>query len=254
MKNHSVHPREHRVDGAKRRFLAGATALAGLSLAPGVILISAAEARAPGVPASDKVRWGLLIDTNKLDADACEACVDACKAENGWQGAGRPETDPQWVRTVTLRDKRTGVTRALPVMCQHCEFPPCVDVCPTGASFRRDDGIVLVDKHICIGCRYCMMACPYKARSFTFDAVEGQKPHAPRGKGTVEACTLCVHRIDEDGVPACVEAAKKRAPGAILFGDLNDPNSEVAKQVGAHVTTRIRADLGLEPGVLYRGL
>jgi tetrathionate reductase subunit B len=79
-------------------------------------------------------------------------------------------------------------------MCQHCEIPPCVDVCPTGASFKRADGIVLVDKHICIGCRYCMMACPYKARSFIHEDLQDQLPHAPRGKGTVESCTLCVHR------------------------------------------------------------
>ena len=76
------------------------------------------------------------------------------------------------------------------MMCQHCEQPPCVDVCPTGASFKRADGIVLVDKHICIGCRYCMMACPYKARSFVHEALDDQMPDAPRGKGTVESCTL----------------------------------------------------------------
>ena len=81
-------------------------------------------------------------------------------------------------------------------MCQHCEDPPCVDVCPTGASFKRADGIVLVDRHICIGCRYCMMACPYEARNFVHEDITGQKLYAPRGKGTAEACTMCVHRVD----------------------------------------------------------
>jgi molybdopterin-containing oxidoreductase family iron-sulfur binding subunit len=116
------------------------------------------------------------------------------------------------------------------------------------------DGIVLVDKHSCIGCRYCMMACPYKARSFVHEALEDQKPHAPRGKGTVEGCTLCVHRIDQDRQPACVEACADVGGGAMLFGDLNDPNSEISKRVARYATRQIRADLGLDPGVRYRNL
>ena len=118
-------------------------------------------------------------------------------------------------------------------MCQHCAKPPCVDVCPTGASFKRADGIVLVDKHICIGCRYCMMACPYKARSFVHEPIDDQKPNAPRGKGTVEGCTLCVDRIDAGRMPACVEACASEAGGAMMFGDLNDPESEISKAVAA---------------------
>ncbi len=140
------------------------------------------------------------------------------------------------------------------MMCQHCADPPCVDVCPTGASFKRADGIVLVDKHICIGCRYCMMACPYKARSFVHEPLEDQKPYAPRGKGTVESCTLCVHRVDEGRIPACVEACNDTGGGAMLFGDLNDPSSEISKRVAAYRTTRIRSDLGCEPGVYYRNI
>ena len=111
--------------------------------------------------------------------------------------------DPQGHAAQT---RQTARRRSLPVMCQHCAKPPCVDVCPTGASFKRADGIVLVDRHICIGCRYCMMACPYKARSFVHETLEDQKPHAPRGKGTVEGCTMCVQRVDAGGKPACVEA------------------------------------------------
>ena len=108
-----------------------------------------------------------------------------------------------------MKDMRTGHAQSLPVMCQHCADPPCVDVCPTGASFKRADGIVLVDRHTCIGCRYCMMACPYKARSFVHEAVTDQKPDVPRGKGCVEACTLCVHRIDRGESPP----ASRPAPG-----------------------------------------
>jgi molybdopterin-containing oxidoreductase family iron-sulfur binding subunit len=99
-----------------------------------------------------------------------------------------------------------------------------------------------------------MLACPYKARSFAYEDIEDQKPYSPRGKGTVQACTMCVHRIDEGGIPACVEAAAMVAPGAMLFGDLKDPNSEISKKVAELTVTRIRADLGVEPGVLYAGL
>jgi tetrathionate reductase subunit B len=132
-----------------------------------------------------------------------------------------------------------------------------VDVCPTGASFKRADGIVLVNKHTCIGCRYCMMACPYKARSFIHEALHDQLPVAPRGKGTVESCTLCVHRIDRDGadaVPACAEAVNRAGRKPILFGDLNDPRSEISKRLQRLGGTRLRADLGVDPGVRYQGL
>jgi molybdopterin-containing oxidoreductase family iron-sulfur binding subunit len=103
--------------------------------------------------ANPDTRWGLLIDAGKCPSD-CSACVTACSNEHGWEDHGEP-TDPQWIRKVTLKDRYTGR-----------ENTPCVDVCPTGASFKREDGIVLVDRHTCIGCRYCMMACPFKARSF----------------------------------------------------------------------------------------
>lgn len=247
--------RSETVDTGRRRVLAAATAAAGLTLAPGVLLMTApARAKAPGEAVSGKTRWGLLIDTNKLDKAACDALVAACNAENGLKAASREDATSQWIRRVDIEDPRTGAKKSLPVMCQHCEFPPCADVCPTGASFRRADGIVLVDKHICIGCRYCMLACPYKARSFGYEDVTDQKPYSPRGKGTVSACTLCVHRIDTGRPPACVEAAAKVAPGAVLFGDLKDPNSAIAKKVSQFTVTRIRADLGVEPGVLYAGL
>ncbi len=243
------------VDWQRRHLLAGAAAFTTLALAPGVTLMitGSADARPAGEAASAKVRWGILIDVSKCP-DGCTVCVDACKDENGWSAREGSRTDTQWIRKVTLKDKKTGATKTLPMMCQHCESPPCVDVCPTGASFRRADGIVLVDKHRCIGCRYCMMACPYAARSFVHEDVTGQKPHAPRGKGTVESCTMCVHRVDKDQTPACVVACNKAQNRSMIFGDLNDPNSDIAKTVGRHLVTRLRADLGLEPGILYKGL
>ena len=242
------------IDATKRKLLVSGAAVAGMAIASGVTLIAPASARNAGEPASNKVRWGLLIDSNKCDT-GCDECVIACKTENGWEGHDRPTTDPQWIRKVNLKDNKTGAVHSLPVMCQHCENPPCVDVCPTGASMQRADGIVLVNRHTCIGCRYCMLACPYKARSFVHEDVTGQKPHMPRGKGTVESCTLCAHRIDVGGTPACVEACSTKAgKEAIMFGDLNDPESDIAKELSKHVKTRLRADLGLEPGVYYSGI
>ena len=244
------------VDGDRRRILALA-ALGGLTLAPGVSLFAVAQARPAGEPASSKVRWGMLIDAGRC-ADGCDACVTACQTENGWQDRGRPATDAQWIRKLTVTDRRSGVSQSLPMMCQHCRYPPCVDVCPTGASFKRADGIVLVDKHTCIGCRYCMMACPYKARSFVHEDVDGQKPYAPRGKGTVESCTMCVHRVDEGRDPACVEACARlgggAAGGALAFGDLNDSDSAISRLVARYRTRQVRADLGLDPGIRYQGL
>ena len=245
-------------DPARRKFLSSMAAAAGVALAPGVMLYGVARpqsalARAMGEAASPDVRWGMLIDLSRCDS-GCEECVVACHTENGVTGNGRKATDAQWIRKVNLRDPKSGASKSLPVMCQHCAEPPCVDVCPTGASFKRADGIVLVDKHICIGCRFCMMACPYKARSLVHEAVEDQKPHAPRGKGTVESCTLCVHRVDAGGQPACVEACAKTGGGALLFGDLNDPDSEISRRVATYATQQIRADLGLDPGVRYQNL
>ncbi|MEO5336747.1 MAG: 4Fe-4S dicluster domain-containing protein [Magnetospirillum sp. WYHS-4] len=241
-------------DVARRRFLSGGAALGTLALAPGVTLFAfPAEAKPAHEATSGSVRWGLLVDITKCEPE-CNTCVKACKAENGWHGFDRPKTDVQWIRKVNVRDPKSGRKFSLPIMCQHCTAPTCVDVCPTGASFKRVDGVVLVDKHLCIGCRYCMMACPYKARSFVHEAIDDQKPHAPRGKGTVDACTLCVHRIDQGRIPACAEACLKDGHGAILFGDLNDPTSEIHKRVATIATTQIRADLGLDPGVRYHGI
>ena len=246
--------KDNQIDTYRRKFLGqGAAAVGMVTIAPGVLLHSVASAKPDNEAISSKTRWGMLIDTNKC-ADNCNACVTACNEENGITSHNRPETDAQWIRKVTLKDKRTQHVTNLPLMCQHCAHPPCVDVCPTGASFKRDDGIVLVDKHICIGCRYCMMACPYKARSFVHETITDQLPDMPRGKGTVESCTFCVHRVDKGETPACVVACNEAEHGAMIFGDLNDPNSEISKQAAARASTEIRADLRLDLGVRYHGL
>lgn len=242
------------IDNSRRNFIAaGVAGTAGLVLAPGVTLLDIANARPAGEAVSDAKRWGMLIDSTKC-ATGCTDCVSACGKENGVSSTGHPETDPQWIRKVELKEVKTGISHSLPMMCQHCAEPPCVDVCPTGASFKRADGIVLVDRHTCIGCRYCIMACPYKARSFVHEAHEDQNPDVPRGKGCVESCTLCVHRIDKDQQPACVEACTEGNHGAMLFGDLNDPASEISKRIATYATTQVRADLALNTGVRYQGI
>ena len=265
---------------SRRGFLGvAAVAMGGTLLAGNVRLIEVARAATPATPATPpgaalgaspgappgappraasaganpKVRWGLLIDTEKC-ATGCTDCVTACNTENGLATPERP-TDAQWIRKVEIKEIKTERAISLPVMCQHCADPPCVDVCPTGASFKRADGIVLVDRHSCIGCRYCVMACPYQARSFIHETLSNQKPDVPRGKGCVESCTLCVHRIDQGQQnTACAEACTQAGHGAIVFGDLNNPDSEISRRVRAAATTELRADLRLDLGVQYQGL
>jgi tetrathionate reductase subunit B len=235
---------------SRRRLLAAAAALGGVAIAPGITLVEVARGARPGEPVSSKVRWGLLIDANHC-RDGCQECVSACNRENGLEGGTRP-VDSQWIRKVELKQKAGGRSLGLPVMCQHCAEPPCVDVCPTGASFKRADGIVLVDRHTCIGCRYCMMACPYKARSFVHEPLTHQKPEVPRGKGCVESCTLCVHRIDRGQFStACAEACPTKA---IVFGDLNDAESEISRRLREIESRQLRADLRLNTGVRYSGV
>ena len=158
--------------------------------------------------------------------------------------------------------------------CMHCEEAPCVTVCPAKATYRREDGIVVQEFRRCIGCRYCIVACPYGARNFNFkDQVEeeyhrpdppparesrGPWPFPHRIRGVVEKCTFCFHRIDKglregqkigvDVVPACVEACPTKAR---TFGDLDDPNSEVSRLLATRTSIRLREDMGTHPKVFY---
>ncbi len=237
---------------ARRDFLKTGALVVGATLAPGVLFYGVAHSRAPEEAASSDKRYGLLIDTTKC-GNGCNDCVTACNTENGLSGETGPQ-DSQWIRKVDIKDLRTGYVQSLPMMCQHCENPPCVDVCPTSASMKRADGIVLVDRHTCIGCRYCMMACPYKARSFVHEPLTDQNPEVPRGKGCVESCTFCVQRVDRDEQPACVEACNKQGHGAMIFGDLKDPESELNKALKSASSIEVRADLALNTGVRYQGI
>jgi molybdopterin-containing oxidoreductase family iron-sulfur binding subunit len=256
------HQPESKADIARRRFI-GATVAAGAAgglaaIAPGIHLIEVSQAtvptRAAGEVATNKVRWGMLIDTNKCDS-GCTDCVTACNTENGINETVKDARQgSQWIRKIDIKEVKTGRSHSLPMMCQHCAEPPCVDVCPTGASMKRADGIVLVDRHICIGCRYCMMACPYKARSLVHQPLTTQNPEVPRGQGCVESCTFCVQRVDRGQQPACVETCAKNGHNAMIFGDLNDPNSDISRRIAREATTQVRADLKLDLGVRYQGI
>lgn len=139
-----------------------------------------------------------------------------------------------------------------PVLCNHCEDPACVRVCPTKATFKRADGIVAMDFHRCVGCRFCMAACPFGARSFNFmdpnSFIDEVNPEFPiRTKGVVEKCDFCVERLEKGLNPICVEASR----GGIIFGDLEDPNSEVRKVLSKNFAIRRKVELGTGPSVYY---
>lgn len=251
-----------KIDAGRRSFIGAAAGLTAATVAPGMVLhtVSAAP-RSEAV--TDAVRWGMLIDTARC-AEGCTECVSACERENGLDLQVKPEGESEekwdlqravWIRKVKVQDNLTGRVTNLPMLCQHCEHPPCVDVCPTGASFKRADGIVMVDRHTCIGCRYCMMACPYKARSFIHQVVVEKLTAVPRGKGCVESCNLCVHRLDNgETSTACADACAAAGHNAIVFGDLKDPNSPVSKALAGVASRQIREDLELNTGVRYSSI
>ncbi|HET7636754.1 MAG TPA: 4Fe-4S dicluster domain-containing protein, partial [Candidatus Limnocylindria bacterium] len=137
--------------------------------------------------------------------------------------------------------------------CQHCDNAPCVKVCPVGATYRRDDGVVMMDSTRCIGCRYCMIACPYGARVFNWG--EPERPNGletgmvtARPVGTVEKCTFCVHRLAEGQVPSCVWSCPA---GARVFGDLDDPDSRVARLIRDRGGEMLLEEKGTQPKVRY---
>ncbi len=241
----------------RRKFLKGGTAiLAGTVIAPGITLIQVMAGENEESRASAKNRWGMVIDVNRC-TEECTECIQACRTENNVPLFGDKRFDAYWIRKVKVTPKIQGAKSfSLPLLCNHCEYPPCQHVCPVGATFTRKDGIVLIDKHICIGCRYCMIACPYKARSFVFRKTTQwtNKDVPKRSKGVVEKCNFCVHLVDKGELPACVDACNKSGEKAMLFGNLNDPESEIYKYLREHAPQGLRVDLGLKPKVFYRGL
>ncbi len=201
-------------------------------------------------------RWGMVIDLNRC-REGCAACLGACRNENNVAHHGDVRWDNHWIRKVRLEKKHgKGASQEVLLLCNHCDNPPCAQVCPVQATYKRDDGIVIVDHHRCIGCRYCMIACPYNARFFNFKENEHwpNKEFPKRSHGVAEACTLCAHRLERGLEPACVDACAKEGARAIIVGDLNDDESDVAHLIARNPVKRIREDLGTEPKVYYIGL
>jgi molybdopterin-containing oxidoreductase family iron-sulfur binding subunit len=217
---------------------------------------SAEPAGANSVLAGKK--WGMVIDLTKCRS-GCTACMDACRQENNVAFHGDRRWDIHWIRRATIRPKEEGPGReekSVLLMCNQCDNPPCAQVCPVQATYKREDGIVLVDHHRCIGCRYCMIACPYNARFFNYKENPDwpNKDYPKRSHGVAESCHFCAHLLDEGGWPACVEACEGVGAGALVFGDMKDPDSEVARLVAEGSVKRIREDWGTEPKVYYLGL
>ncbi len=207
--------------------------------------------------------WGMVIDTRKFVTPAdFKAVTSACHNYHNVPNI-QSKQDVKWLWTDGYRETFTDqmdnypstavLTRKYLMLCNHCEHPACVRVCPTQATFRREDGIVVMDYHRCIGCRYCMAGCPFGARSFNFmdprPHIAEINPEFPtRMRGVVEKCTFCSERLAEGKLPLCVEAAPK---GGMTFGDLADPASDVRKLLAENFTIRRKPTLGTEPSVYY---
>ena len=222
-------------------------------------------------------RWGMVIDLDRCTG--CQACVIACKTENNIPFVGEGEAhrgrNISWMEIVTEIHGEGGELRVrfLPRPCLHCENAPCTKVCPVHATYVDPDGLVSQVYYRCIGCRFCMAACPYTAKYFNWSQYE--KPEAMknqcnpdvsiRQQGVVEKCTFCHHRLlkakdaaryegremnDADYVPACVETCPTNA---IRFGDLDNPDSEVARLARSPRAFRLLEELGTEPKVFYLG-
>ena len=199
-------------------------------------------------------RWGMVIDLARCVG--CNACTLACKIENG------TPPDVYYTRVYT---EETGTypevtTTFVPAQCNHCEDAPCVTVCPTGASFKREDGIVLIDQDKCIGCRFCMVACPYNERFYLrkgslAGGYYGEERTAFEDakwslftEGTVHKCTFCAHRVDQGLEPACVVTCPTEAR---VFGDLEDEESKVSVLIRERGGKQPQPEAGTGPSVFY---
>jgi Fe-S-cluster-containing dehydrogenase component len=223
-------------------------------------------------------RWGMVIDLDKCVA--CQACSIACKEENdvphGSLSDQGKHREIYWHRVISASKGEYPTSRDefIPMPCMHCDDAPCVVVCPAKATYHREDGIVVQDFRRCIGCRYCIVACPYGVRNFNFKNQAVEEYHRPdqppnravwgmwqfpeRVRGVVEKCIFCYHRIDlaikegkivgKDVVPACVEECPTRAR---TFGDLDDPKSEVSRLLAGRPNFRLREELDTHPKVYY---
>ena len=192
-----------------------------------------------------KVRWGMVIDLSKCMR--CHGCVVACRAEH-FLPLGM-----LWCRLIAWEESADEMT-TYPVRCNHCKDPPCVYVCPTGASQKREeDGIVWIDQDMCVGCRYCVVGCPYGSRSFNWvdprPFIKEYNLVVPtRMRGVVEKCNFCEDRLANGQGLACVEACPERA---LTFGDLDESGSELTERLRGEYTLRRKPALGTNPKVYY---
>jgi len=211
--------------------------------------------------ASAEHEWHMGIDLDKCIG--CQYCLWACQATNDV-----PDDDMRWNVGFPERTEN-GTDFFMTRPCLHCQEAPCTKVCPVGATWVREDGIVAMDYDRCIGCRYCEVACPYDVRRFNWSVSTAENPYEPiwgtpeverRPRGVVEKCTFCVHRIDRglaqgltpgvdpQATPACVNACPV---GARVFGDVHDVESPISKFLAENDTFRLREDFGTEPKVHY---
>jgi Fe-S-cluster-containing dehydrogenase component len=209
-------------------------------------------------------RWGMAIDVAKcLQQQGCTKCIEACDRAHNIPVFRDPRREVKWIWKARYEDAFSIEPGAhppdalrgklLPVLCNHCDDPPCVRVCPTQATWKREDGIVMMDWHRCIGCRYCVAACPYGSRSFNWTdprpAIPVLNPDYPtRTKGVVEKCTLCEERLAKGRLPACVEVCPAKA---IVFGDLNDAGSPLRELLRNRYAIERKPELGTRPSIFY---
>ncbi|MBM9606684.1 sulfate reduction electron transfer complex DsrMKJOP subunit DsrO [Desulfopila inferna] len=270
------------MDKQRRKFLkfAGATALAGVS-APAVVKLTstpsfAADGHGAAAGANTDthgsevqptgIRYGMVINMRKLygDAELLDKAIDACHKVHNVPHFEDPKNQIKWIWKAPFENafpehsnyhiSETTEKNDYLVLCNHCDNPPCVRVCPTKATFKLENGVVAMDYHRCIGCRFCMMGCPYGARSFNWfnprDHIKAYNPDfASRTRGVVEKCNFCSERLALGLEPACVEAVKET--GALVFGDLNDPHSEIRQILDKEHTIQRKPSLGTKPSIFY---
>jgi Fe-S-cluster-containing dehydrogenase component len=207
-------------------------------------------------------RWAMSVDPSKCPPD-CVDCIAACHGVHNVPDFGNPKDEIKWIwqekfAAAFPNESHSYLQKSLqqlrlPVLCNQCANPPCVRVCPTKATFQRTDGIVMMDYHRCIGCRLCMAACPYGARSMNYrdprPFISKTNPDYPtRTKGVVEKCNFCEERLVRGLRPACVQACKEKA---LVFGDLENPQSEIRLLLEKRFNLRRRVNLGTKPQIYY---
>ena len=251
----------------RRTFLKiGGLTLLGLSAKPGWQVFSKVTAPepSPDAEALAKNKWGMAITFRKCwKEEGCRDCIDACHRIHNVPDLGTLKEEIKWIWTMPYEEvfpeHEFEVTeedyqhKPVILLCNHCDDPPCVRYCPTRATWKREDGIVMMDFHRCIGCRYCMAGCPYGSRSFNWrdprPFIKNVNLDFPtRTRGVVEKCNFCVERLAQGLMPACVEACKEKA---LVFGDLKDPKSAIREALKYKTIYQRQPELGTKPKVYY---